>query len=58
MLSAQTMAATNPPLNTKLSPITQAVAEAIAATMICLTQVRRLVNKAINQVKKRFMAET
>jgi hypothetical protein len=52
------MAATNPPLIIKLSPTIQAVAEAIAATMICLTQVRRLVNKAINQVKKRFMAET
>ena len=51
MLSAQTMAATTPPLKTKLSPITQAVADAKAATNICLTQVRRLVNNLINQEK-------
>ena len=30
----------------------------LAATMICLTQVRRLVNNLINQLKKRFMAGT
>jgi hypothetical protein len=58
MLSAQTMAATTPPLKTKLSPITQAVADAKAATNICLTQVRRLVNNLINQEKKRFTGET
>jgi hypothetical protein len=52
------MAATTPPLKTKLSPIIQAVADAIAATNICLTQVRRLVNNLINQLKKRFMIET
>jgi hypothetical protein len=52
------MAATNPPLKTKLSPITQAVAEAAAATNICLTQVRRSVNNLINQEKKRFTGGT
>jgi hypothetical protein len=41
MLSAQTIAATKPPLKTKLSPITQAVADATAATVIWRTQLLR-----------------
>jgi hypothetical protein len=52
------MAATKPPLKTKLSPTTQAVADAIAATVIWRTQLLRLENKPTNQLKKRFMAET
>jgi len=58
MLSAQTIAATKPPSKIKLSPITQALADATAATVIWRTQLLRLENKPINQLKKRFMAET
>jgi hypothetical protein len=58
MLNAQTIAATKPPLKTKESPTTQAVAEARAATVICLTQILRSVNNLINQEKNAFTGET
>lgn len=58
MLSAQTIAATKPPLKTSESPISQAVVDAKDATTICLTQVLRLVNNLINQVRNFFTGET
>jgi hypothetical protein len=58
MLRAQTIAATKPPLKTKASPSNQAMVEARDATTICLTQVLRLVNNLMNQVKKAFTGET
>lgn len=58
MLNAQTIAATKPPLKTKESPITQAVAEARAATVIWRTQILRSVNNLINQRNKSFTGET
>ena len=41
ILNAHTIAATKPPSKTKLSPITQAVADATAATVIWRTQLLR-----------------
>ena len=58
MLKAQTIAATKPPLKTKESPITQAVAEAKAATVIWRTQILRSVNNLTNQSSKSFTGET
>jgi hypothetical protein len=58
MLSAQTIAATKPPSKIKLSPITQAEADAIAATVIWRTQVLRLENRRTTQLKNLFMVET
>lgn len=58
MLKAQTIAATKPPLKTKESPITQAVAEARAATVIWRTQILRSVNNLTNQRSKSFTGET
>jgi hypothetical protein len=58
MLKAQTIAATKPPLKTKASPITQAAADARAATVFWRTQILRSVNNLINQEKNALTGET